>query len=688
MRIKTLIAFSALTVSFGGAFAQRPGPGPEAGSVNAPKSNYDYHEAFAPFFYTKNGNEYRSADGQPGPKYWQNKADYQLAATLNDQTNEISGSEILTYTNNSPNSLGFLWMQLDQNLFKSDSRGSIIVPVPPAGSQFGSRNAGHGQVFDAGYKIKSVKLLSGVAGKTTETEIKYLVEDTRMQLFLPANLKPNGGQVKIKIDYSFFPPNYGSDRMGVVETKNGKIFTVAQWYPRVYVYDDVQGWNPLPYTGPGEFYLEYGDFDIKITAPANHLVVSSGELVNPQEVYTAEQQRRWALASKSDTAITIRSADEVTSASSRPSGKSSLTWHFVLKNARDAAWASSASFIVDAAKMNFPSGKKPLAISAYPVESAGKAAWGRSTEYVKKSLEYNSGKWFEYPYPAATNVAGIVGGMEYPGIVFCGWKSTGRALWSVTDHEFGHTWFPMIVGSNERLYGFMDEGFNTFINTLSTANFVKGEPPVQPGPAPVNGAAPAQPQTAKTIGAGYTNPSIEPILSATDNLKETNNGTLLYRKPSFGLVLLREQVLGPERFDKAFQTYINRWAYKHPTPEDFFRTIENVSGESLNWFWRSWFQNNWRLDQAVREVKYVNDDPKQGALITLDNLEKMPMPIIAEIKTKSGKTERVKLPVEIWMRNKFWVFKYPSTEEIESVTLDPEHKLPDFNAANDVWPVK
>ncbi len=187
------------------------------------------------------------------------------------------------------------------------------------------------------------------------------------------------------------------------------------------------------------------------------------------------------------------------------------------------------------------------------------------------------------------------------------------------------------------------------------------------------------------IGTRYTNPILEPILTAVDNLKERNNGTLLYSKPSAGLVLLREQILGPERFDRAFQTYINRWAFKHPTPDDFFRTIENVSGESLNWFWRGWFQNNWRLDQGVRDVKYVNDDPSKGALITVDNLEKMPMPMVLEIKTVSGKTSRIKLPVEIWMRNTTWTFQYPSTEKIESVTSDPDKSLPDSNEDNNVW---
>jgi hypothetical protein len=628
-----------------------------------PATNYDYHETFGPLFYNKNGNEYRAADGEPGPKYWQNKADYQLAARLNDETNEITGSEVLTYTNNSPQKLGYLWMNLEQNLFKLDSRGTAIVPLA------GSRNWGRGQVFDAGYKIKSIKMLGA---KGAETEVKFLVSDTRMQLFLPKEVAADGGIVKLKIEYSFVSPNYGSDRMGIQETKNGKIFQVAQWYPRMCVYDDVYGWNTIPYTGPGEFYLEYGDFDLTITAPANHIVVASGELLNPQDVYTPEQLKRWAAAATSEKTVVIRSASEVTDPKSRPAGKKELTWHFKIKSARDASWASSAAFIVDAAKMDLPSGKKSIAISAYPVESDGNDAWGRSTEYVKKSIEYNSAKWYEFPYPAATAVAGIVGGMEYPGIVFCGYKAKSGGLWGVNDHEFGHTWFPMIVGSNERLYGWMDEGFNTFINTLSTANFNSGEY-VRKAP------------DMHRIGAFFTAPGLEPMMSQPANLKERNTGTLLYSKPSAGLVLLREQILGPERFDFAFRTYIAKWAFKHPTPEDFFRTIENAAGENLQWFWRGWFKNNWRLDVAVRDVKYVDSDPTKGALITIDNLEKMAMPVILEIKTVSGKTDRVKLPVEIWERNSTWTFKYPSTEAIQSVTYDPDKVLPDFNPDNNVW---
>jgi hypothetical protein len=635
-----------------------------------PTSNYNYHETFGPLFYTKNGNEYRAADGEPGPKYWENRADYQLAAKLNDETNEITGSEILTYTNNSPQRLGYLWMNLEQNLYKLDSRGTAIVPLagdPPVPT---SRNWGKGQVFDAGYKIKSVKMLDA---KGIVTEVKFLISDTRMQLFLPKEVAANGGQVKLKIEYSFIPPDYGSDRTGVQDTKNGKIFQIGQWYPRMCVYDDVMGWNTVPYTGPAEFYLEYGDFDLSITAPANHIVVASGELLNPQDVYTPIQLKRWAEAANSEKTVIIRSASEVADPASRPAGKKELTWHFKIKEARDASWASSAAFIVDAAKMDLPSGKKSIAISAYPVESDGNDAWGRSTEYTKKSIEFNSAKWYEFPYPTATAVAGIVSGMEYPGIVFCGYMAEGKDLWGVNDHEFGHTWFPMIVGSNERLYGWMDEGFNTFINTLSTANFNNGEYERKTPPDMHHSAA------------VLTAPGLEPVMSQPANLKEKNTGNLLYFKPSAGLVLLREQILGPARFDFAFRTYIEKWAYKHPTPDDFFRTMENASGENLQWFWRGWFLNNWRLDVAVRDVKYVDDDPAKGALITIDNLGKMAMPVILEIKTVSGKTDRVKLPVEIWERNNSWTFKYPSTEEIQSVTYDPDKVFPDYNSENDVW---
>ncbi|SEH46351.1 M1 family metallopeptidase [Chryseobacterium culicis] len=623
-----------------------------SGSVYAQETpKYDYVEAFKPFFYPQTGTATRSASGQPGHAYWQNSADYHLNVSLNEDKKEITGTAQITYTNNSPDKLGFLWLQLDQNLFAKDSRGNAVVPLS------GSRNGAHGEEFNGGYRIKSVKL----DGKT---EVKYTITDTRMQIDLPKELKANGGVAKIEIEYSFISPEYGSDRMGIQDTKNGKIFTMAQWYPRMCVYDDVMGWNTLPYLGASEFYLEYGNITANITVPANHYVVASGELLNEKEVYSKEEISRWNQARNSDKTVMIRPESEI--GKNKASG--TKTWKFKITQARDFAWASSAGFILDAAKINLPSGKKSLAISAYPVESAGEKAWGRSTEYTKAAIEHYSKKWYEYTYPAATNVAGNEGGMEYPGIVFCHMDSKGEDLWGVTDHEFGHNWFPMIVGSNERLFAWMDEGFNTFINGLSTEAFNKGEYYRKPNLA--------------RSGTYLLTDSLEPVMVGPDNMKERNIGALAYYKPGTGLDVLREAILGPEKFDKAFRTYIDRWAFKHPTPWDFFHTMENVSGEELNWFWRGWFFNKWKIDQAVKNVQYVNGNFKNGVQITVENIGQLPMPATVQLKFKDGTAQIVNIPVEVWKRNKEWTFKVDSNKELDEVKLDPDSVVPDVNLEN------
>ncbi|HAY3552525.1 M1 family metallopeptidase [Elizabethkingia meningoseptica] len=617
-------------------------------------TNYDYKDAFKEPFYTYNGNEFRSASGQPGTKYWQNQANYVLNVALDDTKNLFTGSAEIQYTNNSPDELKFIWFQLDQNLFKKESRGSAMIPQ--SNSRYGSSDSS----FEGGYSIKSVK----VDGK----DVKYTIDDTRMQVDLPKYLKSNGGTAKIKIEYSFVSPADGADRMGYLQTKNGKIFTVAQWYPRVEVYDDLKGWNTVPYLGPAEFYLEYGNFDVTITAPDNFYVVASGELQNPRDVYSSEQIKKWDEAKNSEKTVVIRSAAEAGTNSGKGGTK---TWKFKMNQSRDFAFAASPAFILDAARINLPSGKKTLAISAYPVESDGQNAWSRSTEYTKASIEHYSKQWFEYPYPNAVNVAGITNGMEYPGIVFCEYQAKGSSLWGVTDHEFGHTWFPMIVGSNERKHAWMDEGFNTFINGISTAAFNNGE------------------YSRKMQGRGMArylfDAKLEPVDTPPDAMREASIGALAYYKPGMALKVLRENVLGKERFDKAFREYINRWAYKHPAPDDFFRTMENVAGEDLGWFWRSWILNNWKLDQAVSAVKYVNNDYTKGALITIQNLEKMPMPVNVEIQFKDGGKQTVSLPVDIWRRNTEWTFRAPTTKEIQSVTIDPEGNLPDVNPANNIW---
>ncbi|MFB6306941.1 MAG: M1 family metallopeptidase, partial [Flavobacteriales bacterium] len=505
---------------------------------------------------------------------------------------------------------------------------------------------------------------------------EYMINDTRMRIDLEKPLK-EGEEREIKINFAFDIPEYGADRMGRLETENGWIYELAQWYPRMCVYDDLNGWNIMPYLGTGEFYLEYGDFQLNITAPAEHIVASSGELQNPGEVLPDKLEERYEKAQNSEKTVHIIKEKEVGNIDkTRPKNNGTLTWKYEIQNARDVAWASSKGFIWDAAKAKMPSGRSVTAMSFYPKESNGDTAWGRSTEYVKASIEHYSKKWYEYPYSTASNIAGVVGGMEYPSITFCNWKATESGLWGVTDHEFGHTWFPMIVGTNERRYVWMDEGMNTFINHYSTLSFNDGEY-----------TADYEKNRLRFIET-LIDENREPISTYPDVVQSQNLGYTAYFKPGYGLILLREFILGENRFDEAFKAYIKRWKYKHPTPLDFFNTMENVAGEELDWFWKGWFYSNKVLDQSVQDVEYVNNKPEKGALITIKNRNGLVMPVKMTIKTKKGNTEKVRLPVEIWKRNDEWTFKYDSSSKINSVIIDKQHKLPDVNPANNYWPMK
>ncbi|MDR6370909.1 hypothetical protein J2795_002045 [Chryseobacterium bernardetii] len=639
MYSKVLITFWIITVTnfIGLSYAQK-------------KKIYDYTEAFKPFFYPQISSKTRSADGQPGPAYWQNSADYILNATLNDEKNEIIASTEITYTNNSPDQLNFLWLQLDQNVFNKESRYYAVNPsetVDPIEKPGG------------GYKIQTVK----VDGKDAE----YVISDTRMQIDLSKQLKGNGGIANIKIDYSFVCPKFGLDRMGVQQTAKGKIFAIGQWYPRICVYDDVSGWNTLPYLGVSEFYLGYGSIRANITVPADQYVVASGELLNEKQMYTREEIKRWKQAKNSDKTINIRSEAEF----DKNTSSGTKTWKFKIENARDFAWASSSVFVIDAARINLSSGKKVLAVSAYPSESGGKDGWAKSVEYTKSVIEYNSQKWYDYVYPSATNVAATRGGMEYPGIVFCSWGAKGEDLQNITNHEFGHNWFPITVGSNERLFSWMDEGLNTYLIDLFTETFNKE-------------ISHKRKNIAQT-GTVLMNDTLEPIMVGEDNMNIDHVGILAYHKPGIGLKILRELILGPEKFDKAFKAYIRYWAFKHPTPWDFFHTMENVSGEELNWFWRGWFFNNWKIDQSVQRVEYINGNSKNGALITVENLGQLPMPTTIQVKFKTGNIQIFKIPIEVWKKNTKWTVKVNSDKEIKEVKLDPTDQIPDINPKNNIW---
>ena len=661
-----LIGLAILLFLAVSAHAQRRRRAPNTNDTIS--SNYQPSELFSPGFYSEKGNEFHSANGAPGPKYWQNRVDYIIKANLDTVGKTLTVTENIAYTNNSPDALPFLWLQLDQNTYKKDARSNFASGFSPGPNQ-----------HTDGYEIAAVLIIEN--GKAEKAD--YIVSDTRMQIRLSKALL-SGTKLNFFIKYRYtIPGNFGG-RTDYFDTKNGKIYEIAQWFPRMCVYDDSRGWDTLPFLGPGEFYLEYGDIDYSITAPADMIIAGSGELLNPAEVLTAKQVSRLAEARTSDKTVMIRTAEEVTDPSSRPAHKSTLTWHFKMLSTRDVAFGASKAYIWDAARVNLPGGKKSLAMSVYPVESAGVGAWGRATEYLKKSIEYFSEKWYVYPYPVAVNEAGIAGGMEYPGIVFDGFTDKGGMLYWVTAHEIGHNWFPMLVGSDERRFGWMDEGFNTFIDIYASDNFNNGEfAPKRDGEYAPGGGNPAD-----EIVPIIADPKAPSIMTAADAVPGQYRHPLLYFKPAFGLVLLREQILGKDRFDYAFRNYIRQWAYKHPQPDDFFRSMENGGGEDLSWFWKGWFYNNYQLDLAIIDAKYVNNDPKNGIQVTVANKEQMAMPFTVEVKLKDGSKQRMQLPVETWLTNKAITFTINTTTAVESVSVDPDAALPDVNRKNNVFVIK
>ncbi|MBN3520464.1 M1 family metallopeptidase [Algoriphagus lutimaris] len=609
-------------------------------------------------FMDRRGSYSRTASGKPGVGYWQNAADYQIEATLDDQAHTLTGQVIMTYTNNSPERLDFIWMQLEQNRFKEDSRGTLTTPIQ------GNRYNGD---TDGGFDISNVSAKVGSKGAVSN---KHIISDTRMQVWFAEPIPAKGGKATVSMNFSFKIPEKGMDRMGRLEVEDGTIYALAQWYPKVAVFDQIEGWNVEPYLGAGEFYLEYGAFDYKITVPYNHIVVGSGELLNPKEVLSKELQDRYAKAKESDETVYLVSPEEIGNTElTRPKQEGMVTWHFAIENSRDIAFASSKAFIWDAAKINLPSGKKILAQSVYPKESDGVEAWSRSTEYSKASIEYYSETWFEFPYATATNVAAEIGGMEYPGLNFCHFRSKGRGLWGVTDHEFGHNWFPMIVGSNERRYAWMDEGFNSFINHYSTLAFNNGEYPSR------------LQQTRRSLNY-FNSETREGIDTYPDVANTSNLGMVAYNKPAIGLIMLREYILGPERFDNAFKSYIKTWAYKHPQPSDFFNHVENVGGENLSWFWQGWFYGNGNIDLGINGVF-----PYTGNyLLSISNKGDIPMPVLFEVTYEDDSKERFTLPVEIWQRGDTWNHIIKTDKKVKSVVLDPDKILPDVNLGNDSWP--
>lgn len=603
-------------------------------------------------------NSYRTGGGRPGEDYWQQRVDYSIDVRLHPDSQVVRGSETITYVNESPDSLEHLWLQLDQNLFDPSSEGAAIVEP-------GDRFSG---VFEGGgFDVENVRVGTGDGS----VEPEYLIDGTVMRISLPEPLAPRGGTVELSLDFRFEVPEHGADRMGRLDVEQGTVYQLAQWYPRMFVYDDLHGWNVMPYLGQGEFYLEFGSFDVAVTVPREHVVVATGTLENPGEVLTEEQRDRLEDARGSDETVSVLGEDEVGDPSTRPEGEGPLTWRFSADSVRDFSWAASRAFIWDAASVEVGEGRRVLAMSAYPREglgSGGEPGWEQSTEFVRHSVGFYSEKWTPYPYPVAINVAGRVQGMEYPMIMFCSVDARGQSLFQVTDHEFGHTWFPMMVGSDERRWYWMDEGLNSFMNVYSARDYLGA-----PGPA-LDSATTAQ------VAEGMQGHDGLPILTVTDRVPDESFGWLGYGKPSIGLLVLREYVLGPERFDAAFRAYIERWQYRHPKPADFFRTIEDVAGAELGWFWQGWFDGTGVVDQAVTDVSVSGDTTR----VTLEQKGDVVLPARVRVEYADGSTGTRRVPVEAWHTSDVFILSVTGGE-VRSVRVDPDRQLPDVDRGNDAW---
>jgi peptidase M1-like protein len=608
-------------------------------------------------------NEIRRADGAPGPRYWQQRADYVIKATLDTAGRRIDATEQIRYTNRSPDTLRFVWMQVDQNLFRPGSTGSLLFA---AESRFGG--AGFPGGFDIlsltqsavpGARAAGTRRRASAAASATETPLEHRVDDTMMYVELAQPLAPGAATV-FDLAYRFNVPEHGADRMG----RDGSLYEIAQWYPRMAVYDDVHGWNTDQYLGQGEFYLEYGDIDYEVTLPAGYIVAGSGTLQNPEQVLTPTIRTRLAAAVRSDTTVAIVTPEELASGAARPKRDGMLTWRFRAESVRDAVWAASPDFQWDA------SGWDGVLAQAYYRASA-RDLWQDAAKMSRYSIQEYSTRWFRYPYPQISAIEGPVSGMEYPMVAMEAHGDDATDLYNVITHEIGHMWFPMTVGSDERRYAWMDEGFNTFMNTFSEEDYWKRDD------------RETRRSEIRQVTSLDQAPSAQPIMTPANRYKSNDNlGSLAYVKPSIMLLTLRDKVLGPEVFDTAFREYTRRWAFKHPQPADFFRTIEEVSGRDLAWFWRGFFYTTAALDQSVESVK---ETPDGTAFISLRSLGAAVMPVELGLVFDDGSSQVVKLPVEIWYGGNRYVYRFKPGKVIVRAQVNPDGLSPDLVPGNDAW---
>jgi hypothetical protein len=692
-------------------------------------------------------NMFRTAAGAPGPAYYQQQADYKIDVELDDKNAKLSGAETITYYNNSPDNLEYLWVQMDQNQAAKNSQSPLVenekidqvLPV----NKFANEYLKPG--LDRGFNIEYVKDAKGAP-------MSYTVNQTMMRINLATPMKP-GTSMTFSIKWWYNINNYQQDggRSGyeLFEKENNRLYVIAQFYPRMAVYNDVEGWQNMQFWGGGEFALPFGNFDVNITVPADHVVDATGELMNRSEVFTAEQVKRYQLAQKSfDKPVVIVTQAEAEAAEKGFSDKKK-TWKFSAKNVRDFGIATSRKFIYDAMAVQL-NDKVVMAESVYPKEA--NPLWGEtSTKTVAHTLKSYSSHTFDYPYPKAVSVSAEDQGMEYP--MIC-WnygrpdekgvtsEQTKNGMMGVVIHEVGHNFFPMIVNSDERQWTWMDEGLNSFMEFMAEqelgTNF-----PSRRGPA--KNIVPYMSGDQKFL---------EPIMSNSENIIQFGNNA--YGKPATGLNILRETIMGRELFDYAFKVYANRWKFKHPTPEDFFRTMEDASAVDLDWFFRGWFYSTDFVDIGINEVKqyyvtetptlalkdtkvrkgrfgvekgpfvylvagdspelnptskkplqidelstlseYVNQNLSADEKATLKNPKffyevefnkpgGMPMPIIVQITYEDGTMDNFKYPAQIWRKNNETAKKvYATNKAIKQIQIDPKLETADIDVTNNSWP--
>lgn len=687
-------------------------------------------------------NEYRTGSGSPGPEYWQQQADYVITAELNDENQSITGAETITYHNNSPDVLTYLWLQLDQNLFDKESNTGKTKNTSIQDSVTTKEIAGNLDLYDydGGYKIKSVKDVNGA-------DLKHFVNATMMRVDLPKPLK-RGETFSFKIEWSY---NI-NDRMKVggrsgleyfPEDKN-YVYTIAQWFPRMCVYDDLEGWQNKQFLGRSEFATVFGNYKVKITTPADHIMAATGVLQNPKDVLTAEQIARFEKAKTSFDAPVIIATQQEAIQREKSRSKEKKTWEFHAEDVRDFAFATSRKFIWDAQAVKVGE-NTPLAMSFYPKE--GNPLWEKeSTKAVKNTLVTYSKFTIDYPYPVAISVHAASIGMEYPMICFNFGRPNKDGSYSdntkwrmigVIVHEVGHNFFPMIINNDERETTWMDEGVNSFVQYLTQVENYQ-DMPKRRGHA--QGIVPYMKGDKSTM---------RPLMTSGEQVVQIGNEQ--YNKAATALNILREAVMGPELFDHAFKEYAQRWAFKHPKPSDFFRTMEDASAFDLDWFWRGWFYTVDHVDLSVDQVRWLklrednqtlenktksattgdlatannamgssdfNNGPEPFSLIetdprlygeflsriddkaviekmkgknfyevTLSNQGGLVMPVIIEWSYKDGTKEIERLPAEIWRTNEQKITKvFVKDKEVSNVVVDPLKETADIDTNNNVFP--